>query len=219
MWTGPAWAQATLTVDASQRYQTWEGMESATGGFHFDDPSIGSVDPVPQTILDEVLDDAVNNLGLSAIRYEVHLGDEGPNHGVIERVNDNSDPFVLDNSNIFWDAFDPYVSSQLIPFKQLVEARGDTFTLNLHAVAWDSWQWYEPASDPGQEYAEIMMACLDRLKNVFGIEPAYLTVVNEPGLTWQGWPGMDKDVVVRDEEACGTNAACRLHEDEAALSR
>jgi len=183
-------AAVTLTVDSTQRYQTWEGWEVTAEHVHFDALTLGDKHPAPQNILNELLDDAVNNLGLTAVRLEVHPHDPKMARGM-EMTNDNEDPFVLDPSKIRWEWLDPYVRCIALPMKQILFARGDKFTLNLHAVAWGSWHWREPASDPGQEYAEFMMACLDHLKDKFGVTPDYVTIYNEPD---NGKEGKEKDV-------------------------
>jgi hypothetical protein len=172
-------AVVTLTVDSTKRYQTWEGWEATVEVYHHDAPTLGDRHPVPQAILNRLLDDAVNNLGLTALRLEAMIM-LSRNRPGLEPINDNDDPFLLDPDKFRWHWFDPYVRSIVLPMKRKVEARGEKFTLNLHAIAWNAWHWDEPTSDPGQEYAEFMMACLDRLKNKFGITPDYLTVYNEP---------------------------------------
>lgn len=190
-------AAVTLTVDSTQRYQTWEGWEVTVENFHCDNSAQGDSHPVPQSILDQLIDDAVNNLELTALRLEAHpVGKFGAG---LEVVNDNNDPFDLDTNSIDWTLIDPYVRCIVVPFKTRVEAHGEEFTLNLHAVAWGSWHWLEPASDPGQEYAELMMACLDHLKNNFGITPDYLTIYNEPDNGKEG-----PDVVIRGMKKLAT---------------
>jgi len=139
--------------------------------------------PIPQAFVDEVLDDAVNNLGVNAFDFVNAMLMLSRNRPGLEPTNDNNDPFVLNDSQIRWHWFDPYVRSVLIPFKQRVEARGDPFVLTLTAIAWNAYQWRSPTSDPGEDYAEIMMACLDRLRDRFGIVPDYVAVYNEPDLT------------------------------------
>ena len=182
-------AVVTLSVDSAQRHQSWEGWEATVEQFHIDVPFPGDQHPVPQNILNGLIDDAVNNLGLTALRLEVHPVHRG---GGMEESNDNKDPFVLDSGKIRWANLDAYVRCIAIPFKQRVEARGEKFTLNLHAVAWGVWHWHSPTSDPGQEYAEFMMACLDRLKDRHRIVPDYLTIYNEPNNGSEG-----RDVVIR----------------------
>lgn len=174
-----ALGQAVVTVDLSQRHQTWEGWEVTYELFHFDDPSLGDAHPIPQDILDQLLDDAVNELGINAVRVEFQM--QEPEHN-LEPVNDNADPFDLDADAFRWSWVDPYMRAIALPMRERVEARGERFVLNAHAVAWGGWQWNQPADDPGQEYAEFMMAALDRLKTVHDAEPDYLTVFNEPDL-------------------------------------
>lgn len=194
----PAPNAIPLAIDTSSRHQTWVGMEVVHEVYHRDDNALGQQDlnrfPVPQPIMDEIIDDAVDHLGITALDFAngflmLSGGRPGLECGPAPcsvpgsvADNDNNDPFVLDSNNIRWTWFDPYVESVLIPFKQKVESTGEKFVLTLTTIAWGAWQWHEPASDPGQEYAEIMVAMLDRLKNNYSVEivPDYVAVYNEP---------------------------------------
>ena len=171
-----------LSVDSTRRFQTWVGWEVVHNLYHRDENPLGELDrhPVPQPILDEMLDDAVGELGITALDFTNAILTLVRQRPGLEPTNDNDDPFSLDSDAIRWHWFDPYVRSILLPMKERVEARGERFVLTLSAVAWGAWHWREPASDPGQEYAEIIMACLDRLERKFGVVPDFVDPYNEP---------------------------------------
>ena len=176
--------EVAIHVDASRRFQTWVGMEAATEFYHRDDNALGPLDmhPVPQQHIDAMIDDAVDNLGLTTLDFPNALLKLSRNRQAMEPVNDNADPFVLDSSKIRWHWFDPYMRSVVLPFKQKVESSGEPFVLTLTAIAWDAYHWRLPASDPGQEYAEFMMAVIDRMANMYGVVPDFVSVYNEPDL-------------------------------------
>jgi len=200
--TTPPPGSVALDIDSSQRFQTWVGMELTHNFYHRDENALGPLDihPVPQPILDAIIADAVDELGVTAFDFanaflmlsnqraglecdpnaDAFPGDPDRKCYADARDDDNDDPFVLDSSKIRWNWFDPYVESVLIPMRDRVVGRGEPFTLTLTAIAWSAWQWHEPSTDPGQEYAEIMLACLDRLKDVHGVVPDFVAVYNEP---------------------------------------
>ncbi len=70
----------------------------------------------------------------------------------------------------------PYIREFVIPFKQRVETNGGKFYLVVSATAWGSWQINNP-----EEYAEIYVGCLDRMRDKFNITPDYIIIYNEPG--------------------------------------
>ena len=134
-------AAVTLTVDSTQCYQMWEGFEATINSQHRANNALRDLDQAswPQPILDSIIEDAVMDLGLTALRLEVVVSQLPRFNGGAElATNDNNDTFVVDNSGFRWHWFDPYVRSVVLPFKQRVEARGDKFTLDLHIVAWNA---------------------------------------------------------------------------------
>jgi len=178
--TGPSRSGPVIvTIDSSERHQTWEAWEVTVNMGHRSDNALSNLDrhPVDQWVLDEIVADAADNLGITAIDLPVSLTDE--RHS-IEPVNDNADPFALDDTRVRWNWIDPYIRAIVLPLKERVEARGVPFTFTVRAVAWNAWQWGEPELDPGQEYVEIVFGTLERLRSKFGLVPDYLSPMNEP---------------------------------------
>ena len=75
---------------------------------------------VPRKLKDQLLDDAVNELGLTRRRFIADIYSQ-----LWEPLNDNADPHHLNWSafNTAW--YDAKVQDQWLPFKQRVEANGD----------------------------------------------------------------------------------------------
>ena len=131
---------------------------------------------------DRLLDEAVNELGLTRIRY----GPQNGNRAAVtewEPVNDDGDP-----EHINWNAFgtaevDKYVAMWIKPFKERVEANGEKFEL------WISPSFFNGGStgrvpewlyrSPG-EYAEYATAFLLYLRDKHGIEADHYVICNEP---------------------------------------
>lgn len=199
---GTAVAQpVTVTVDPGTTHQTFESWEVTAEHYHFDVPDYGDAHPVPDAILAALLDDAVNVLGLNGLRVELQMqGDQASSHNM-EAPNDNADPNLLDASGIKWTWVDPYIDKIAKPMKALVEARGERFVLNLSVIGWEGWQWLQP-----EEYAEFVVANLDRLQSVHAIAPTYLTIYNEPNIS-QGAETRDDIVAAMKSLISRMNAA------------
>jgi hypothetical protein len=167
---------ATVTVNSGSKLQTWTGWEASVEQWHRPNnyASYGNSYLIPSNYSQERLDTIVNDLGLTALRFELLIHMSGGREG-LEPTNDNSDPLTLDSSKILWNYIDPYIREFVIPFRDRVVANGDKFYLVLSSTAWDAWQWNSP-----NEFAEIYMAGLDRLKNKYGVTPDAIIIFNEP---------------------------------------
>ena len=131
---------------------------------------------------DRLLDEAVNELGLTRIRYGPQ---NGSRHGqrMWEPENDDGDP-----DHINWAAFgteevDRYVERWIKPFKERVEANGEKFELWISPSFFNGGstgrvpEWF--LRSPG-EYAEYATAFLLHLKNRHGVEADHYVICNEP---------------------------------------
>ncbi len=94
----------TLDIDFSTKFQTFEGWEASVETWHRPNNyyDIGDTYGVPDNFNQKRLDELVNDLGLTALRFElmIHMseGREG-----MEPRNDNGDPFNLDENKIMWN--------------------------------------------------------------------------------------------------------------------
>ncbi|MBI4819368.1 MAG: hypothetical protein HY791_24065 [Deltaproteobacteria bacterium] len=177
-------AVAQVAIDRTVRGQTWTSFQSTINLLHIVEgvglADIGDIHPVPRILREAFLDDVVQQLGMTGLSMTLFLsGGSGAEPG-IEPVNDNADPFVLDDSQIKWFAFDPYVRDVVVPMKSRVEARGEPFWFRMVVSTARTFHWREPASAPGEEYAEIVSAALLRMRDRFGVVPNVLSFTNEP---------------------------------------
>ena len=110
---------ATIRLDSDIRHQTilgWSGMPWY--------PNVSA------HVRDEVLDEAVNDLGLTWVHWTVPSGNRSDMRAW-EWTNDDDDPMHFN-----WPAFrtgpvDRSVWTWALPFKQRVEARGDRFGMAI----------------------------------------------------------------------------------------
>jgi O-glycosyl hydrolase len=171
--TVTGYAAVTVTVDNSVEYQTVLGWGASSWS-----------PPWPTKALkEEVMREAVNDLGLTRLRLEGPSGNRSNNRRW-EWLNDNGDP-----EEINWAAFntarlDEQVVEMVIPFKQRVEANGDPFNTYVSPSFFDGgssgevppWMFHSPG-----EYAEFASAFLLYLKSAHGIEADYYCILNEAG--------------------------------------
>ena len=116
---------------------------------------------------DRLLDEAVNELGLTRIRYGQQ---NGSRHGRImwEPVNDDGDPYHINWSAFGTEGVDRYVRTWILPFKKRVEANGEPFELWISPSFFNGgstgrvpeWLYQSPG-----EYAEYATAFLLSLKH------------------------------------------------------
>jgi len=163
---------ATVALAPDVRYQTIRGW-SAT-------PWYPNISP---WLRDQLLDAAVNDLGLTRIRWGPPSGNRSTERDW-EWENDDGDP-----THLRWEAFntaaaDQAVRTWVLPFKRRVEANGDPFEI------WVSPSFFNRGStgavpawllhSPG-EYAEYATSFLLHLKGKHGLEADYYVILNEAG--------------------------------------
>jgi O-glycosyl hydrolase len=164
--------QQTITIKPEVQYQTIRGWGATTTSIE-----------IPEMLRNAMLDELVNDLGLTRLRLEPPGGNSS-SHRRWEWHNDNGDP-----QNINWSAFntetlDKKVSFWMKPFKERVEANGDPFNLYISPSFFDggstgsapAWLFESPA-----EYAEFAISLILYLKNKHGIVADYYSILNEAG--------------------------------------
>jgi hypothetical protein len=177
-------AQAGLVIlDTNTQFQTIRGWV-AVG-------SIGLVPPEFQQ--QQLLSRCVNELGVTALRLDLPFNGNSATQG-------RSWDFRIDGTNpgktnwanfdtlagVQFDstAVDQLMSNTVIPFRQLVLARGDPFTMYDNPSFYysgstgpmPSWIQYNTG-----EYAEYLVSLAEYLAHKYGIAPDYLTIINEAG--------------------------------------
>jgi hypothetical protein len=190
-----------VTLQPAQLFQTWEAWRGTVAG-----PIFLNQNGAPQTLapalLNSILDDLVNDLGINGVRFELHSKQN------IELTNDDADP-----NHINWAGFDFSSTFQIrlgglpidplarmnqvvIPMRQRVLARGEPFSLYVSLIydktEFPSFWLAAPPSPalPGDEYAEMAQAAVLWLRNqsqppagfTTPITPNYWAVVNEPDI-------------------------------------
>ena len=132
---------------------------------------------------DAVLDEAVNELGLTRVRWQAPNGNRASMRRW-EWLNDDGDPDHVNWAALNTGDADRDIKTWVVPFKERVEARGDRFDLWISPSFFvggstgDAPAWL--LESPG-EYAEFATSFLLHLKKVHGVDANYHVVCNEPG--------------------------------------
>lgn len=192
----PRLIASTITLDLETRYQTivgweataWLGQWGRKGGYEF--------------YRDELIDEAVNELGLSRLRVSVRSGFERPDDvfdlsqkGEIDSrtrdrlhyrsVNDNDNPLVADPAGFHWSDLDLAIEAIALPMKERLRAIGEDLYLNLVYIDFGISD-FEQGHDP-QEYAEFMSVAFHHMKTRYGFVPDAIQVKLEPDKINDNW--------------------------------
>ncbi|HXF23207.1 MAG TPA: carboxypeptidase-like regulatory domain-containing protein [Gemmatimonadaceae bacterium] len=198
--SGPA-PSTVITVNPSVKYQTMTGWEATAEGGQNDIASY----PAYRA---QLLDLAVNTLGINRLRVEVRSGAENPvdtwaeeQSGALSAadwrcqryatINDNADPMVINPAGFHFSELDATMNRLVLPMKALVEARGEHLYLNVEYVAFArqcSNTPYAHLNNP-PEYAEFVLATYQHLQSTFNITPDSWEVILEPDNTGGLWDG------------------------------
>jgi len=159
----PQTASATVTINAAQTFQTmrgWGASLSFTRDMNF----------VSQATIDQMIDESVDDLGLTFLRIGYGL--------LAEPFNDNANA-----GSINWAGFhdtgsvDRDVARGMGRFAQRVQARGESPVFLLDK----DWEFSAPAWMTDAEFGEHITANLLYYKNQHGININFNSIDNEPG--------------------------------------
>jgi Glycosyl hydrolase family 30 beta sandwich domain len=182
-------ASSTIKVDPSITYQTFDAWESV---FLSSVQDYTRVLPAYETVLDE----AVNDLGITRMLIGISSGIEHPpgngeqyvngtmpegiyfSKYAYDIVNDNSNPNVANLDGFDFATLDWRMEHLVLPMERRVEARGEKFYAYLSYVDFGKSK-FEHWAHP-EEYAEFMLVLFDHLKTKYGFVPNGINVVNEP---------------------------------------
>jgi hypothetical protein len=192
-----ATASATITLNSQITYQKITGWEAVA--------QIGQTDfPNSQVQMwkDQVINQAVNDLGINRLRLPIRSGTENPvdyfaqyMSGAQARsvwqqhwydiVNDNSDPNTIDPSRFQFSELDLEIEDVALPMKQLLEAKGEHLYLNVTYVD------FKTTSDlhynHPDEYAEFVLATYQHMQSKYGFVPDSWEMILEPdNSAWTG---------------------------------
>ncbi len=181
-----------LRVDRTTTHQTWEAWSCVPNPVGFENafvawlraPTAETYDRVgmnhalPKNLISRMHDALVKDMGITRVRIEV-----GPQ---VEQTNDNDDPFRADAKAFRFAWQDDQVERHLLPLKERIEAAGDRMVVY---VSYDLRSKLTPAFllEP-EEYAEMAVVFLAHIRERYGIEPDYWSVLNEPGNDRPGDP-------------------------------
>ncbi|NQT53338.1 hypothetical protein HQ576_14870 [bacterium] len=164
--------EVTVTLDPSVKHQTIRGWSCNP---HYLGASVEQ--------REQVIDDAVNVLGLTRVRWQQPNG----NRSTMRRwelENDNGDPDTVDYARLNTADADRFIKAYLLPFRRRVEANGEPFEL------WLSPSFFKGGStgdvpafllhSPG-EYAEYATSFIRYLKDKYGVTTHHYAICNEAG--------------------------------------
>lgn len=202
----PIAAQNTITVDGSRTHQTIVGWE-ATAWL-----GQGGRNDRYRSYRDELLDKAVNELGLTRLRVSVRSGFERPDNGFglfqkgdldirgwgsrrYAPINDNSDPQVADPAGFHWDELNLAIDEIVLPMRKRLAANGERLYVNLLYIDFGRSD-FEHGHDP-LEYAEFMSVAFTHMQGKYGFAPDAIEVKLEPDKQGDNWtPAHMADAIV-----------------------
>lgn len=192
---------ALVNLSAGTTYQTITGWEATAWMGQDGDHHLANYSA-------EVIDMAVNELGLNRLRLEVRAGVENPvdywtqyQEGVVDytfwrsrrytTVNDDADPDNINWSGYQFSELDNTVETVVQPFMQAVQANGETPLINLNYVAFtgQNGAGTQYIHDDPDEYAEMMLATFIHLDTNYSLVPDYIEPILEPDnvAQWNGY--------------------------------
>jgi hypothetical protein len=157
-----------ITLDPSTKMQTMIGWE-ATAQTGQDDVPAASYD----AYIDELLDDVVNDLGITRLRVELRSGAESTaGGGTYPIVNDNADPNVIDPKGFDFSVLDKQIDKIVLPMKKRVEANGEKLFFNLNYVSFLDKVTVTPSlhAEQPEEYAEFVYATYKHVKDKYDLD-------------------------------------------------
>lgn len=191
--------QATITVGTGTSYQTMVGWEAVAQAGQIDEVSTvtnrSNVNPAFLNYKNQLFDQAVNDLGINRLRLELRSGLENTvdyseryTNGQInfndwkvrryEIINDNNDPQVINPNGFKFFELDFNIENVVIPFRQLLAARGEKLYLNLNYVDFGP-SAFEHKNAP-EEFAEFILATFLHMRDKYGFTPDSLEMILEP---------------------------------------
>ncbi len=186
-----------VDIDLNERFQTMNGWEVTMN--LADNPD----SPAWVDYHDQVLNRAINGIGINRLRLEIRSGAETRsdwNRKFISGeigyedwkphrypvTNDNDDPELIDWSGFSFDELDWHVEENVLPMMAISEARGERLWINLCYVSFiTGWNDHHDA----EEYAEFVLATYLHLNEHYGFVPDSWEVVLEPDLKRDMWDG------------------------------
>ena len=188
--------QATITIDPGRKYQTITGWEATAWLGQWGKRSRY------KSYRDELIDKAVNELGLTRLRVSVRSGFERPEDdfalfqsGKIDArtwggrrykpINDNDDPLVADPKGFHWSELDLAIEAIVLPMRKRLAANGKRLYFNLLYIDFGT-SPFEHGHIP-EEYAEFMSVAFQHMHRKYGFVPDSIEVKLEPDKRRENW--------------------------------
>lgn len=163
----------TITVDPNTSLQTITGWEAVgeTGREDFADWEDYKV-----SLMDQAAADGINRIKLNMqMRTE-----RSSSCAVGDSVNDNADPFVIDNAGFCWTRIDAWADAATM-LKQRLAAQGEALFILLGYTDFsDGTVGAITHSNDAEEYAELHEAAFIHLNATYGWVPDAIEVILEP---------------------------------------
>lgn len=217
---------SNVTVDQFNPFQVWKFWGSMARRWQSPHMYYGSqqgvpMDPIPAADKAAILDAVYTEMKNDMIDLGVDVfGDNGgvdpsyqgtglPNEWKsFETANDNTNAFVIKASGYNWAYWNKIITEVVQPAFSRITARGGTPMLNLRVGGVEKWMRATGtnvlSSTKLDEFAEWILALVLQLKNVYGINVAYVSAKNEP--EGQGYtPGLVADMAKKLIERFAAN--------------
>jgi hypothetical protein len=197
-----------ITLDSSRVYQTMTGWEAVAQAGQEDSQAWPAY-------RDQLLDLAVDDLGIDRLRVHVRSGIEhtrdtwsemraGQHNAAAWRairfstVNDNNDPFRIDDRGFHWASLDYTIEQVFLPMQERLERRGRRLFLNVnyHAFTGQIGAGLEYHHGDAEEYAEIVQATYLHLQHKYGLRPDAWEIQLEPDNSRQWNAGFMRQAMI-----------------------
>jgi len=194
--------QATIKIKPEQKLQVMKGWEATA-------QAAESYSPAFDNYKEKLFDQTVNDLGINRLRIELRAGAENSRDyfsafdskqiteaewraHYYEIINDNADPFVLNENGFHFSELDSTIEKIVLPMRKRLAARGEALFLNLNYVDFADWRGASNIRHNGnpEEYAEFIVAAFRHMQTKYGFVPDAVEVILEPD-NKTGWSGTD----------------------------
>jgi PKD repeat protein len=191
-------AAVSVAINTNTQYQTirsW-GCTIPKGRWYLD---------APDRLFQQLIDIGVNDMGVTCIRFEPPSGGYAGDRSW-EWDNDDTDPLHINWAALNTASLDAMATKWVVPVKQAVEARGDSFYMQISQSFYqDAETGSAPAwllRSPG-EYAEYAASILLRLRDEHGVPASSYTICNEASYK----NAFDYNITVQMAKAVGRRMA------------
>lgn len=124
---------------------------------------------------DELIDRAVNELGINRMRLESHR-----EFDKVETTNDNNDPFAINMAGFDFTEFDKKIDHIAVPMKQRLQANGEDLYINFITVGVAANA--DLLHHDSEEFAEYVLAHFLHMQSKYGFVPDAVELSLEPNV-------------------------------------